>query len=79
VEQATGDSGMQRTRQEIVRTQLARAGVGMADALRELREILIGLATEMDALDRRIKELEAKRPRSLRCLETSQNGRGGCG
>jgi hypothetical protein len=51
---------MERTRQEIVRTQLARAGVGVADAVRELREILIGLATEMNALDRRIKELEAE-------------------
>jgi hypothetical protein len=52
---------MGRARQEIVRAQLARAGVDVADAVRELREALIGLATEIDALDARVKELEAER------------------
>jgi hypothetical protein len=51
---------LHRARQEIVRSQRARTGVGVTDAVRELREIQIGLATEMDALDGRIKELEAK-------------------
>jgi len=34
----------------------------MADAVRELREALIGLATEIDALDGRVKELERNTP-----------------
>ncbi|HEY4894773.1 MAG TPA: hypothetical protein VII01_01670 [Solirubrobacteraceae bacterium] len=44
-----------------MRTQLARTGVDVADAGRELREVLIGMATEIDALDGRVKELEAER------------------
>ncbi|MGO8905937.1 MAG: hypothetical protein ACLQMH_09980 [Solirubrobacteraceae bacterium] len=52
---------MESTRQEIVRAQLATTGVDWAKAVRELREVLIGLATEIDALDGRVKELEAER------------------
>jgi hypothetical protein len=52
---------MRSTRQEIIRAQLARTGVGVADAVRELREALIGLASDLDALDERVKELEAER------------------
>jgi hypothetical protein len=55
---------MERTREEIVRAQLARTGVDVADAVRELREALIGLATEIDALDGRVKKLEAERRKS---------------
>jgi hypothetical protein len=54
---------MERTRQEIVRTQLARAGVGVADGVRELREILIGLATEMAASTGASRSLRRKRRR----------------
>jgi hypothetical protein len=52
---------MERTRQEIVRAQLARTGVDWAEAVRELREVLIGLAIEIDALDQRVKQVEAER------------------
>jgi hypothetical protein len=52
---------MERTRQEIVLAQLATTGVHWADAVRELREVLVGLATEIDALHGRVKELEAER------------------
>jgi hypothetical protein len=55
---------MARARDEIVRTQLARAGVDVASAVGELRELLIGMASEMDALDGRVNELEAERRKS---------------
>jgi len=35
--------------------------VDLSDAFRELREILIGLAGDIDALDKRLKELEGER------------------
>jgi hypothetical protein len=47
-------------RAEIVRAQLARTGVDWDKAVQELREALIGLATEIDAMDGRLKELEAE-------------------
>jgi hypothetical protein len=53
---------MGRTRQEVVRAQLARTGVDWDKAVQDFREILIGLATEIDALDGRVKELERNTP-----------------
>jgi len=52
---------MARTRQEIVRAQLARTGVDWDKAVQELREALIGVATEIDVLEGRVKDLEAER------------------
>jgi len=52
-------------RAEIVRAQLARTGVDWDKAVQELREVLIGLATEIDALDGRVKELERNTPAGL--------------
>jgi len=52
---------MVRTQAETVRAQFGTAGRHWADAARELRELLIGLASEVDSLSRRISELEAER------------------
>jgi hypothetical protein len=60
VESVARDSGMARPRQEIVRAQLARAGLEATDAVRELREILLGLAAQIDSLDARVSQLEAE-------------------
>jgi hypothetical protein len=49
------------SRAEIIRVQLARTGVDWDKAVQGLREALIGLATEIDAMDERLKELEAER------------------
>ena len=65
MQSAAPDPGMGRTRQEIVRAQLARTGVDVTNAIRELREVLIGLAAEIDALDGRVKELERNTPAGL--------------
>ena len=43
-----------------VRAQLARTGVDWAEAVRELREVPIGMAAEMDVLDERVRQLEAE-------------------
>jgi hypothetical protein len=53
---------MGRTRQQIVRAQLARTGVAWDKTVQDFREILIGLASEIDALDGRVKELERDTP-----------------
>ena len=58
---AAPDPGMARTQEGIVRAQLARTGVDWAEAVRELREILIGMAAQMDVLNERVRELEAER------------------
>jgi hypothetical protein len=52
---------MRATRAETVRTQLGRTAVHWADAARELRELLIDLATEIDSLSQRVRDLEAER------------------
>lgn len=51
---------MTRTREEIIRTQLARTNVDWDKAVQELREALIGLAREIDTLEGRVKRLEAE-------------------
>jgi hypothetical protein len=51
---------MARTQQEIVRAQLVTTGADWDRAVRQLRELLLGLASEMDALDERLKKLEAE-------------------
>jgi hypothetical protein len=51
---------MTRSRQEILREQLARAGVDVAEAVREVREVLLGLASDIEGLDKRVKQLEAE-------------------
>ncbi len=53
---AGSEPGMHRTRQEILRTQLVRAGHDLSDAVRELREVLIGVASELDTLQTRVKK-----------------------
>ena len=52
---------MDRTRAETVRAQFGRSGIQWAEAARELRELLIGLASEIDSLSQRVSELEAER------------------
>jgi hypothetical protein len=51
---------MYRPRQEIVRAQLATAALETTDAIRALREVLLGLAIQIDALDARVSQLEAE-------------------
>jgi hypothetical protein len=49
---------MARTREEVVRDQLVRTEVDWAKAVRELRELLLGLAAHVDALEQRLAKLE---------------------
>jgi hypothetical protein len=58
------DSRMGGAREEIVRAQLARTNLDWAKAVQELREVLIGLASEIDGLDERLKKLEAERSKA---------------
>jgi len=53
---------MDRPRQEIVRAQLATAALETTDAIRALREVLLGLAVQIDALDARVSQLEREQP-----------------
>jgi hypothetical protein len=46
------------TRQDIIRAQLRKADAEWSDALRELREALLGMAGEIDSLQRRVAKLE---------------------
>ncbi len=55
---------MTASRVEIVRAQLDRTNVEWNRATAQLREVLVGLASEMDALDRRVSELETPQPMS---------------
>jgi hypothetical protein len=52
---------MNRNQADIVRAQLSGTSVHWAEASRELRELLIGLAAAIDNLGRRVGELEAER------------------
>jgi hypothetical protein len=55
---------MTGSRVEIVREQLAKTNVEWNNATRELREVILGLAAEIQMLDQRVKRLEAERPAS---------------
>jgi hypothetical protein len=44
---------------DIVRSQLARTDAEWAKAVSELREVLIGIAGELDLLEARVRELES--------------------
>jgi hypothetical protein len=48
-----------RSRVDIVRSQLARTDAEWAKAVSELREVLIGIAGELDLLEARVRELES--------------------
>lgn len=50
------------SRTETVRVQLDRTNVEWAHAARELREVLIGLAEDVDILRGRVERLEAEGP-----------------
>ncbi len=51
---------MTGSRVEIVREQLARTNVQWNNATAELREVILGLAAEIEMLDKRVRRLEAE-------------------
>lgn len=53
---------MTASRVDIVRAQLDRTNTEWNRATAQLRDVLVGLAGEIEELDRRVKELEQERP-----------------
>jgi hypothetical protein len=53
---------MTASRVDIVRAQLDRTNSEWNRATAQLRDVLVGLAGEIDGLDRRVRELEQQRP-----------------
>ena len=53
---------MTASRVDIVRAQLDSTNSEWNRATAQLRDVLIGLAGEVEKLDRRVKELERERP-----------------
>jgi BMFP domain-containing protein YqiC len=57
---------MPRTHEERIRAQITRTVVEWERAEHCFRELLLGLGSEMDGLERRVRQLEARLPEADR-------------